>query len=185
MVCAVGVPGPFARLSVVGDLFRQTTVVYSSRIRHLFVGPRSWAMGKERDLRQRKSGCATNETRRPLPCSRAQGNRRAVQRNFIFGSILSVGLLLGLPVVWAQYPLQYPSSSQITQGWHRDFDRGLRESSAIQRDGGSRRIRLRSTIRHACARERFALGAGECSAGFHAIFRRGHERQSLYAGQSH
>ncbi len=31
------------------------------------------------------------------------------------GVALLTVLLLGLPVVWAQYPLQYPSSSQVTK----------------------------------------------------------------------
>src|ERR1700680_2902756 len=33
---------------------------------------------------------------------------------FFRGIVFFTALLLGLPVVWAQYPLQYPSSSQIT-----------------------------------------------------------------------
>jgi len=39
--------------------------------------------------------------------------KRSLQ--FYFGVVLLAGLALGLPVAWAQYPLQYPSSSQITK----------------------------------------------------------------------
>src|SRR5580692_2386606 len=34
---------------------------------------------------------------------------------FYCGVAVVTVLLLGLPVVWAQYPLQYPSSSQVTK----------------------------------------------------------------------
>jgi hypothetical protein len=39
--------------------------------------------------------------------------KRPVQ--FHFGLLLAVGLLLSLPIAWAQYPLEYPSGSQITK----------------------------------------------------------------------
>ena len=35
------------------------------------------------------------------------------QINFYFGIILAAGLLLALPAVWAQYPLQYPAASEV------------------------------------------------------------------------
>ena len=34
---------------------------------------------------------------------------------FVRGAVFLAVLLLGLPIVWAQYPLQYPSSSQVTK----------------------------------------------------------------------
>ena len=37
------------------------------------------------------------------------------QTRFYFGIVLLFVLVLRLPAVWAQYPLQYPSSSQITK----------------------------------------------------------------------
>ena len=40
------------------------------------------------------------------------GNRKRTARVLIGVAILA-GLLLGLPVVWAQYPLQYPSAPQV------------------------------------------------------------------------
>jgi hypothetical protein len=37
------------------------------------------------------------------------------QVRFSFGIALVAGLLLGLPVVWAQYPLQYPAKSEVSK----------------------------------------------------------------------
>src|ERR1700674_4733727 len=43
--------------------------------------------------------------------------QRIIERQGIFycGFVLVFVLLLSLPVAWAQYPLQYPSSSQVTK----------------------------------------------------------------------
>lgn len=47
-----------------------------------------------------------------MPC--AKGNI-GQQVRFCFGIALAAGLLLSLPVVWAQYPLEYPSKSEVSK----------------------------------------------------------------------
>jgi hypothetical protein len=37
------------------------------------------------------------------------------QLRFCVGMALAAGLLLGLPVIWAQYPLQYPAKSEVSK----------------------------------------------------------------------
>src|SRR5215472_3397451 len=66
------------------------------------------------------------------------------------------------------------------QGWYGDFDRRLREPTALEPDG---RPPLSPTDRlqgHARARQRAAVGARRCVTIVGAVFRLRHEWQSLY-----
>ena len=45
---------------------------------------------------------------------RAQGNAGR-RTQFYLGIIFAAGLLLGLPAVWAQYPLRYPAKSEVSK----------------------------------------------------------------------